>query len=364
MRGETVMWGVPYLMGRLYLTTAAAHRELAIGVLLGALADVPLCLIEIRLSPQLNTWIYGYAQHMFAQTMRFGGYRPVVFMEHGLAVGLFMAGGWLIAVWLWATGAVRSLLGAPILVLAPVLLGTFVLCKSLGALAECMVATGLLFAARWLRMRTILLLMAVFPLLYVADRVVGLGVAEAIEQTAAMVQQERADPLRFRLDNETALIAKAMEQPLLGWGGWGRGRVHDEEGRDLSVTDGLWIIVFGNQGLIGLVGLLGFQLLPAVALIRRVRAGGLGAAEAAAPLALAMCLLMFSVDALLNAPTNAVFMLMAGGLVSLSGSARPRRRPAPRREQEPLHWRVRRMASKDEGQDEGPRSDEPMTLPG
>ncbi|HEY6878530.1 MAG TPA: hypothetical protein VI299_10955, partial [Polyangiales bacterium] len=52
-----------------------------------------LILIEVRMSPQLHTWIYGFpAFDDFAQSMRWGGYRPVVFMAHGLATSLFELG--------------------------------------------------------------------------------------------------------------------------------------------------------------------------------------------------------------------------------------------------------------------------------
>src|SRR4051812_49225914 len=87
---QTILWGGPYFMGRLYLGEIAAHRELALGILIGAVVYIPLCLLEVRLSPQLHNWVYGFHAHQFAQTIRLGGYRPVVFMEHGLAVGLWM----------------------------------------------------------------------------------------------------------------------------------------------------------------------------------------------------------------------------------------------------------------------------------
>ena len=58
---------------------------------LGGLIYVPLCLFEVRMSPQLHNMVYGFAQHSFGQTVRGGGWRPMVFMQHGLAVGLFMS---------------------------------------------------------------------------------------------------------------------------------------------------------------------------------------------------------------------------------------------------------------------------------
>ncbi|HLL88706.1 MAG TPA: hypothetical protein VK324_05345, partial [Tepidisphaeraceae bacterium] len=107
------LWTIPYFLGRLYFSDLAGIRELAIGIVGGAVAYVPLCLIEIRMSPQLHSWVYGYAQHQFAQSIRFGGYRPVVFLPHGLAVGVYMAVASIIAWWLWSTKSVTRLWGVP-----------------------------------------------------------------------------------------------------------------------------------------------------------------------------------------------------------------------------------------------------------
>ena len=35
---------------------------------------------------------------------------------------------------------------------------------------------------------------------------------------------------------------------FFGWGGWGRSRIIDEYGRDISLTDGHWIIALGQGG--------------------------------------------------------------------------------------------------------------------
>jgi hypothetical protein len=102
---QTLLWGVPYFMGRLYLTDLAAHREAALTLAAGALVYVPLCLLEMKMSPQLHHMLYGFHPHEFVQSMRMEGYRPVVFMDHGLSVALWMACGSLAAAWLWYTGA-------------------------------------------------------------------------------------------------------------------------------------------------------------------------------------------------------------------------------------------------------------------
>ncbi|MEX2217572.1 MAG: hypothetical protein WD749_02335 [Phycisphaerales bacterium] len=323
---STIVWGVPYFIGRLYLDDLAAHKGLAVGMLVGALIYVPLCLFEIRMSPQLHYMLYGYHPHSFVQHMRQDGYRPMVFMGHGLAVGLWMAVCSLIGVWLWWTGAVRTLLNVPLRFSVPVLLVTLVLCKAIGVLLILAVAGGALFAAKWLRMRTALAVLALVPLLYIADRMAGSPATRQFIAVAAAISPDRASSLETRIVNEEALAARALQRPVFGWAGWGDSRVKDEEGNDVSITDGLWVIFLGINGVVGLGALLGWHLLPPLAVIRRVAPGGLGSAAAAPALALSVVLLMVAIDALPNSPHNPVYTMISGGLVSLSVALR---RPRP-----------------------------------
>src|SRR5262245_35205629 len=94
--GNALPWGVPWLMGRLYGSEPGARRDLVVGLLLGSLAYIPICLFEMRFSPQLNQWLYGFIPFKFATTRRFGGYRPVGFLRHGIELGMLMMSGSLI----------------------------------------------------------------------------------------------------------------------------------------------------------------------------------------------------------------------------------------------------------------------------
>jgi len=49
-----MVWGVPYGLGRLYLNSLTGMKEFALLWLKGALIYVPLCLWEVRMSPQLH----------------------------------------------------------------------------------------------------------------------------------------------------------------------------------------------------------------------------------------------------------------------------------------------------------------------
>ena len=74
---KIMMWGIPYYLGRVYITTPQAYRDLVIGVMIGALAYVPICLWEMKMAPTLHAQMYGYIPFKFSSSNRFGGYRPV-----------------------------------------------------------------------------------------------------------------------------------------------------------------------------------------------------------------------------------------------------------------------------------------------
>src|SRR6266478_9771879 len=75
---------IPLILGRQLIRSTADLVEVFYALVVGALIySVPL-LIEVRMSPQINNWIYGFAASNFLTEMRYGGYRPVVFMSNGL----------------------------------------------------------------------------------------------------------------------------------------------------------------------------------------------------------------------------------------------------------------------------------------
>src|ERR1700680_4778288 len=97
-------------------------------------------------SPTLHLRVYGkLAFPDFMQSVRMGGYRPVMFMQHGLMVGTFMCGAATMGIWMWWNGAIKRLLRLPAYV--PVVLVTLVAltCKSAGALLMMGLALGVLF---------------------------------------------------------------------------------------------------------------------------------------------------------------------------------------------------------------------------
>jgi hypothetical protein len=315
---DVFTWGVPYLVGRLYFNDLIALRELALGIVIGGLVYVPLCLFEVRFSPQLHKLVYGYHPASFAMAIRLGGYRPMVFMQHGLMVGMWMTSATLCAVWLWRTGAVKALGRLPMSLASWTLAGTTLLCKSSGAIGLLLLGLAALFMNRFTRSGVLLAVIVLITPAYMLARTGGWWSGEQLIDLAMMLDEERAASIMVRLDNEEQLIDKASQKPWFGWGGWGRWRITDEgTGEDLTKSDGMWIITRGERGMVGLVSMTVIVLLPFALLLRRVPAKRWGEPLFAAPVALVMLAVLWSIDNLLNAMFNPVYVLAIGGVAGL-----------------------------------------------
>lgn len=310
-----VTWGFPYLIGRLYFNDLESQRELAVGILVGGLIYIPLCMIENVMSPQLHRWVYGYHQASFAQTFRMGGWRPMVFMRHGLMVGVWMMSASLISFWLWKTGALKNIGRIPAIWAVLALFTTSVLVRSTGAIMLLMMGVGFLVAIKVSRSKLIVVCLILIPILYISTRSTGVWDGYNLQIfVAENISYDRAMSLWTRMDFENMLAEKALERPVFGWGGWGRSRIYDELGNDITLSDGLWIIIFGKHGLFGLAFFTMVFLLPICIFLRNYPAASWSLAKVAPGAVLSLLIGLYMIDNLLNAMINPIFTAVAGGL--------------------------------------------------
>lgn len=323
-------WGSAYLLGRVYLGSPRAIRDLALGIVVGALVYVPLCLWEIRMSPQLHRQLYGYATfENFAFAVRFGGYRPTVFMQFGLMVGTFMASGTLVSYWLWRTRSVRRIRGIPLGWWTALLAVTTILVKSTGAIILMAVGIAVLEVTRRTRGPALVLAVTLLPIVFAAARISGWSGRE-LAQAGGLVNAERQESIAFRLYQEERLLEKALRRPLLGWGRFGRSRVYDEDGKDVSVTDSLWVIILGTSGIVGLAALGGVFTVPTLLLAQRHPVRRWDTPELAPAAALSMVTVLWVVDCLLNAMTNPIFPAISGATITFVATRWGSRPATPR----------------------------------
>lgn len=253
---------LPFFIGRQFLRGAKENEDILRALVIAGLVYSLPMLFEIRMSPQLHTWIYGYAPSDFIQEVRLGGYRPVVFLGHGLLTAFFIMSATVASaaflrtqtrVTRWPPGGVTSYLGFILL-----------LCKT----GSSFVYGAVLFPlVRWatpraqLRVACVLVMIALtYPVLRITD----MFPTTSIVETASSISVSRAASLETRFRQEQRLLDHAWERPWFGWGRYGRNRLYNGwQGRDDTITDGYWIIKMGTFGLVGFIsafGLLGLSV--------------------------------------------------------------------------------------------------------
>jgi hypothetical protein len=317
---QSMIWGAPYFLGRLYLGSFEGLKQLAIGIFAWGLIYVPFCWYESRTFSSLHVLVYGMNTGRDAgQSMRYGGYRPQVFMEHGLMLGVWLMASCVMGLILWRMGIIKRMWNLPIGVLFAILLLTFVISRSTGAYALFLGAVVILFVAWQFRNILIVWLLIAGMIYYLYLGSMGTFSSKQIVAGLSQVfEQDRVASLQFRFENEEILGTKARQRMLFGWGGFGRNRVFDETGEDISVTDSLWIIAFGVNGLFGLISMTTAILLPSVMFVIRYPAKLWKNPNVAPAAGLAVCIVLYMLDCILNAMVNPIFMLAAGGLAGVA----------------------------------------------
>jgi len=333
-----VRWGIPYYIGRLYFGDIQGINSLTTCVVVGALIYVPLCLWEIRVSPQLNLQLYGFRQHDFSQHVRMDGYRPMVFLSNGLEVAIWMSLATFIAFSLWYLRGLRHIMKIPIGVLTGILFMTLLLCKSLAPLIMLLGSVGIFFTCKYFKLTLPLVVVICIPPIYVVLRTTQLWSGQQAISLANYVSEDRAQSLDFRFVNENQLITKALQRQWFGWGGWGRSRIYNDSGKDISITDGLWVIALGQKGLIGVTALMLMFIVPLIIGLRYCSPGNTLYPTDAAIIAVIFIVLIIFINNLPNASDNPIGTLALGGLTGFASLSRSVHVPTKNRKSRALHF--------------------------
>ena len=312
----------PLLLARNFLRTAEDQRDILKAIFVGGMVYSVLMLIEVRLSPQLNLWIYGYFQHNFDQMIRFGGFRPIVFLYHGLWVSFFAMTAAVAAIALARGSVSRVALG--FWAAACYLLVVLVLSKSLGAIIYGLVLIPMVAVLSARMQIRVAALLAFTALAYPVFKGADLVPQEVMLQQAEQIDQDRANSLRFRFQQETILLDRADEKPLFGWGLWGRNHIWDGvTSQILTVTDGRWIILIGVLGWVGFLAEFGILALPIILIWRKTGQGEMS------PWIGPMCLMLGInlIDLIPNATLTPLTWLLAGAILGYAEAFSTQKQP-------------------------------------
>lgn len=314
--------------------------------------SVPM-LLEIRLSPQINTWVYGFFQHDFAQMIRGSSFRPIVFLYHALWVAFLVLSTAIAATALYRysdkdlpmEGGQRDFLIHPLVILAPftrknphalyfwlALYFTVLLflCRSYGSIIYGMALIPFAAMASPRLQLFGAFGLAVIVATYPITRMMGMFPTEELVDVARQINEARAHSLEFRFNNEQILLERAQERMLFGWGTWGRNMpINPFTGAYLTISDGRWIITLGQFGIVGFVAEFGLFLMPIVTAFYYNMKGGMAGISPYIP-AFALLMGINAVDMLPNATVTPLTFLFVGAMMRhLDGV--PERRAQQRR---------------------------------
>jgi hypothetical protein len=311
---------IPFFVGRRLLGSSFANKELLFTLVVAGLGySIPL-LFEIRFSPQLHYWIYGYYSSNFIQEMREGGgFRPVVFMGHGLATAFFAMTATVAAAAMWRSKTRLGVFCAS--GITAYLATVLVLCKSGAALIY---GCSLVPLIRWSSAKTqmrIAVILSSLALTYPLLRIAEVFPTQELVDLSMAINEPRGYSLKFRFDQEEVLLERALQRFVFGWGRFGRSRVFVEDyrgiGGDASVTDGRWIISLGQFGIIGFLAEFGLLAIPIFRANKVLKATG--------PLrdgvflgALSLLVAVDLIDLLINSTLTPWNWMLAGSLLGRS----------------------------------------------
>ena len=299
---------LPFLVARRHLAAPEQHRDLLrVLCTAGLIYTLPI-IFEIIMSPKLSLMIYGFFPHSFLQHVRAGGYRPVVFLHHGLWLAIFMAGTVLAAFALYR--AQKDARKGTYFLAALWLLFILFMCRSLGAFAITLIILPVILFCNSRIQVVFAAVIAGVILLYPSLRGAGIIPVDQVNRLAASISEERSASFRYRLTNEEILLEKANRRPFFGWGGWGRSLIYNEEGRMTSTADGMWVIVIGRDGWVGYICRFGLFCAPIIILALRRRKYTLHPETAG----LGLIMVAYMIDLIPNASLTPMTWLIAGAL--------------------------------------------------
>lgn len=306
---------LPFLLARQFLASEKALRELLLCLMVAGLAYSIPALYELRMSPQINIYIYGFFQHSFEQMMREGGFRPIVFLPHGLWLSLFFMCTSVASLAL-SRGLPREERGR-FVVASLYLFAILFMSKSLASLVYAVALLPVVYLANAKTILRVSMAFSAVAVVYPMLRNLDLVPTQWVLDKAYAFNVNRGESLEYRFFNEGLLLERAAEKTWFGWGGWGRNLLHDmDTGAITTVPDGRWIITFGEFGWVGYISEMALLALPIFLLARYNTRDRVGVVAATAALLLAATML----DMLINDTLVPFTWLIAGAVLGRAES--------------------------------------------
>jgi hypothetical protein len=316
---QSIAWGVPWLLGRVYFSDNESLLLFARACVIGGVCYVPICIVEICAGPQLYAFVYGYQPYRWIGAGRYVGFRPIGMMEDGNQLGIWMAAATLIAFALLVHQPKSRLLGMPLGWVAAGLACTTLLCQSVGSISLLLLLLPFTMSRGPTILRRGVAVIVVAAAIFVLVRMTGLVPLRALAQQNGLLHsivgvlgRFGRQSLAWRLSRDENFIRIALHTPFLGSGQWNWWQIGD------SRPWSLWLLVFGMYGIIGLLAFESILLLPVIRVVWPSASSNTPGKLNLRP-ALSALILMVAIDSLFNGALILPYLLVMGALSSGEG---------------------------------------------
>ncbi len=319
-------WGALYWAGRKFINDDESLFRLVRGVIIGGVIYIPFIIVELSKGPFFHELLYGWLQHKLIQHMRYGGWRPIVFMQHGLMVSFWMTMVTIFSYSNWKMGYIQKLGKLKLSFLSVLFIVLTILCKSANGWIFLTLGLFLIYiykrnshnAIKWLRV-----IMSGIPI-YFITRIFNIIPVRRFGQLFSIIfDSNRVASLLFRMWQEDLFAEKTLQRFWFGWAGYRRAYPVDPvTGKELfSILDSLWLGIFSTYGIAGLFSVF-FTLGSGAYFILKYYKNkevplDINSEKRRLYLFL-LCILVtfFMIDSLMNSMFNPVYVFCAGALVS------------------------------------------------
>jgi hypothetical protein len=309
---KMLLWLMPFFLGRFFFSNLKEMEGIFKALVIIALFYTLPMLLEFRISPQLHRMFYGYHASDFIQQMRGSGYRPAVFVGHGLPLAFWLSSCIIISMALLKNKIRIARPSTKMIVFY--LVGILAFTKTWSAIIYVIFGAISIYKLSPVKQIKWAFLIAALVMLYPVTKMMGVFPDQEIIATISEYNVDRADSMNTRFVNEEALLKHALKKPYFGWGGWGRNRIYDEYGKDTVITDGKWIMEIGTNGALGFFFYYAIFLTPLLLAAKNVRYIE-DIKEQRYFAALAIILAICIIDSIPNTNMGPMHLLFAGALL-------------------------------------------------
>ena len=302
-------WGLPWLLGRLYFASPEGRLLFVKGLVLSALACLPFSLVEGVLGPVAYDAVYETHPFRADGAIRYLGFRPLAFFEHGNQFGLWVSLGALAALWLAISHP-----GARWRLAAAILIAMALAAQSVGAIVLLVVGAAGLWTFDRVRPRVLAsgaaLLIAIGGAVYLSGAIPFQAIAKDTGWGREIVNGIRGagrGSFTWRIAQDQKLLTDAVVRPVTGSAQWDWWRAKETRPWGLS------LLIVGQFGLGGLLLALTTLLGPA---LRTAWVAPRGVAWRSDRLLLASIAVLAVIDALLNSFFFFPAIVVAGSLAA------------------------------------------------